>query len=229
MALAVTLREHNTLANDNAPSSRGEVLARYRHLREISKRHHHEVLQFMSGDALFCIRHAGGMAPARDRQPGFERRMAWPRRRLQPGFLHLYCFVQARRAAMTPATLKGRKRIMRLHRMMSVVALAGLVVSSAAAQTSDSSIAVEGGKIVSAPTDVAGVSVYKAVTRKRTPTTPCESRRALPNWLQITSSRRRSTTVSSRGLCCASRKGSALWWMSTTTLTRRSCCTGTAK
>lgn len=64
---------------------------------------------------------------------------------------------------MTPATLKGRKRIMRLHRIIPVAALAGLVISSAAAQTSDSSVAVEGGKIVSAPTDVAGVSVYKAV------------------------------------------------------------------
>jgi hypothetical protein len=52
MALAVTLREHHMLANDNAPSSRGEVVARYRQLREISKKHHHEVLKFISGDAL---------------------------------------------------------------------------------------------------------------------------------------------------------------------------------
>ena len=52
---------------------------------------------------------------------------------------------------------------MRLHRMISVVALAGLLVSSAAAQTSESPIAVEGGQIRGAPTDIAGVSVYKAV------------------------------------------------------------------
>ncbi len=52
---------------------------------------------------------------------------------------------------------------MKLTRLLSVVALAGLIVSSAAAQTSDSSIAVEGGKISGAPSDVAGVAVYKAV------------------------------------------------------------------
>lgn len=52
MAHAVALREHNALANDNTPSSRDSVLARYRQLREISKRHHHEILNFISGDAL---------------------------------------------------------------------------------------------------------------------------------------------------------------------------------
>ena len=48
-------------------------------------------------------------------------------------------------------------------RMLSVVALTGLIVSSAAAQTVDSSIAVEGGKIRGVASDVAGVAVYKAV------------------------------------------------------------------
>lgn len=52
MAHAVALREHNALGNDNSPSSRDDVLARYRQLREISKRHHHEILKFISGDAL---------------------------------------------------------------------------------------------------------------------------------------------------------------------------------
>jgi para-nitrobenzyl esterase len=53
---------------------------------------------------------------------------------------------------------------MKLPRMMmAVVALAGLVASTAAAQTSDSPIAVEGGQILGAATDVAGVNVYKAV------------------------------------------------------------------
>src|SRR5438270_14048572 len=52
MALAVTLREHNTLANDTAPSSRGELLARYRRLKENSKEHHREILQFISCNAL---------------------------------------------------------------------------------------------------------------------------------------------------------------------------------
>jgi len=52
MALAVALRQHNAIENDNSPSSRDEVLARYRRLREINKRHHHEILKFISGDAL---------------------------------------------------------------------------------------------------------------------------------------------------------------------------------
>ena len=47
--------------------------------------------------------------------------------------------------------------------MLSVVALTGLIVSSAAAQTSASSIAVEGGNIRGVASDVAGVTIYKAV------------------------------------------------------------------
>src|SRR6266850_221434 len=50
--MAIALRKHSTLVNDNAPPSRDQVLARYRALREISKRHHHEVLKLISGDAL---------------------------------------------------------------------------------------------------------------------------------------------------------------------------------
>jgi hypothetical protein len=52
MALAVALREHNALANDNPPPSRDTVLARYRQLRDISVRHHHEILKFISDEAL---------------------------------------------------------------------------------------------------------------------------------------------------------------------------------
>ncbi|QPF93177.1 carboxylesterase/lipase family protein [Bradyrhizobium commune] len=52
---------------------------------------------------------------------------------------------------------------MKLYTMSLVVALAGLIVSSAAAQNSDSTISVEGGNIRGVPTDVAGVTVYKAV------------------------------------------------------------------
>jgi hypothetical protein len=52
MAPAVALRKHSALENDSLPSSRGEVLARYRRLREISKRHHDEILKFISGNAL---------------------------------------------------------------------------------------------------------------------------------------------------------------------------------
>ena len=50
--MALALREHSTLINDSAPPSRDQVLARYRLFREISKRHHHEVLKLTSGDAV---------------------------------------------------------------------------------------------------------------------------------------------------------------------------------
>src|SRR5438132_20344 len=53
MALAAAaLRDFNACGNDNSRSGRGEVLARYRQLREISKRHHHEMLKFISGAAM---------------------------------------------------------------------------------------------------------------------------------------------------------------------------------
>jgi hypothetical protein len=52
MAFAVARRAANALENDIPRSSRDQVLARYRRLREISKDHHHESLKFISGDAL---------------------------------------------------------------------------------------------------------------------------------------------------------------------------------
>jgi hypothetical protein len=52
MALAVARHEHKALANENSPSSRDAVLARYRQLRDISVRHHHEVLKLVSDEAL---------------------------------------------------------------------------------------------------------------------------------------------------------------------------------
>ena len=52
MALATALHELNVYGNDNSLSGRGEVLARYRQLREISKRHHHEMLKLISGEAI---------------------------------------------------------------------------------------------------------------------------------------------------------------------------------
>jgi hypothetical protein len=52
MASAAALRKLNVCGNDNSPSGRGEVLARYRQLREISKRHHHEMLEFISGETM---------------------------------------------------------------------------------------------------------------------------------------------------------------------------------
>jgi len=52
MVAAVVLRKENT-PESLAASSRSEVLARYRHLREISKRHHSKMLDFLSRDAVF--------------------------------------------------------------------------------------------------------------------------------------------------------------------------------
>src|SRR5215472_4839496 len=52
MAVAVVPREDNAFANDNPPPARNAVLARYRLLREISKRHHHDILKLISGDAM---------------------------------------------------------------------------------------------------------------------------------------------------------------------------------
>src|ERR1700730_4803680 len=52
MFAAFALFKSNALENRAQPLRRGEVLARYRGLREISKRHHGEVLKFISGDAI---------------------------------------------------------------------------------------------------------------------------------------------------------------------------------
>ena len=49
MVAAVSLLEHNALESRPAPLSRGEVLARYRRLREISKHHHNEALNHIRG------------------------------------------------------------------------------------------------------------------------------------------------------------------------------------
>jgi len=52
VSAAVALREDNPVAKPAALLSRTEVLARYRHLREISKRHHSAALEFLSKDAV---------------------------------------------------------------------------------------------------------------------------------------------------------------------------------
>jgi hypothetical protein len=43
---------HSSVRTDNAPSGREETLARYRQLREISTRHHHDILSLISSNAL---------------------------------------------------------------------------------------------------------------------------------------------------------------------------------
>jgi hypothetical protein len=52
MVAAVALREEDTVEPQAPPPGRAEVLARYRQLREISKRHHSGAMKFMSRDAI---------------------------------------------------------------------------------------------------------------------------------------------------------------------------------
>ncbi len=52
MVAAVALRRENTFEQQAPSPSRDVVLARYRHLREISKRHHSNVMGFLSKDAI---------------------------------------------------------------------------------------------------------------------------------------------------------------------------------
>jgi para-nitrobenzyl esterase len=59
-------------------------------------------------------------------------------------------------------TQRKRQHVTKLSPVVFALALTGLVMSSAFAQTPDA-ISVEGGKIAGVATDVAGVSVYKAV------------------------------------------------------------------
>jgi hypothetical protein len=65
MAFAVARREDFAPDKDIAPSTRNDVLARYRQLREISKRHHHEILSFISGDAMLHQARRLGLAHGR--------------------------------------------------------------------------------------------------------------------------------------------------------------------
>ena len=62
VSAAVALREDNVVAKPAALLSRTEVLARYRHLREISKRHHSAALEFLSKDAVMSQARRLGLA-----------------------------------------------------------------------------------------------------------------------------------------------------------------------
>src|ERR1700732_616192 len=65
MAAAVALRNENAF-EDQAPNpTRGEVLARYRRLREIGKLHHANVMDFLSKDALLPNARRLGLADGR--------------------------------------------------------------------------------------------------------------------------------------------------------------------
>jgi hypothetical protein len=52
MGSEVAARQEGAVENPVAGASRGEVLARYHHLRDISTRHHSKVLDFLSRDAV---------------------------------------------------------------------------------------------------------------------------------------------------------------------------------
>src|SRR3954468_918050 len=52
MALTAAVREQTAVGYDDPPSSRDEVVARYRQFREISKQHHHDIVACISSDAL---------------------------------------------------------------------------------------------------------------------------------------------------------------------------------
>ena len=52
MVSTVALRKEDVFENQEPTATRGEVLARYRQLREISKRHHSGALEFLSKDAI---------------------------------------------------------------------------------------------------------------------------------------------------------------------------------
>lgn len=56
MVAAVALRNENPVKHEPPTPSRDEVLARYRHLREISKRHHSKALDFLCAGAM--LQHA---------------------------------------------------------------------------------------------------------------------------------------------------------------------------
>jgi len=56
MVAAAALRKENTSEQQEPLPSRDAVLARYRHLREISRRHHSDALKFLSKDAI--VHHA---------------------------------------------------------------------------------------------------------------------------------------------------------------------------
>jgi hypothetical protein len=62
MTAAAVLKQDNTVAGPAAPLSRAEILTRYRHFREISKRHHSTALKFLATDAVISQARRIGLA-----------------------------------------------------------------------------------------------------------------------------------------------------------------------
>ena len=65
MALPLAQRQPLLDWGGDMPSTQDDLLARYLHLREISKRLHHEALKFISGDALLNQARRLGLAQGR--------------------------------------------------------------------------------------------------------------------------------------------------------------------
>jgi hypothetical protein len=63
MVAAVALRKESAVEQQAPSPSRGEVLARYRHLRDISRRHHSDALKLVSQEAV--LHHARRLGLAR--------------------------------------------------------------------------------------------------------------------------------------------------------------------
>ena len=69
MGAAAVLRKIMAVARPEALLSRAEVLTRYRHLREISKRHHSAVLDFLAKDAIIFQARRIGLAQGKNASP----------------------------------------------------------------------------------------------------------------------------------------------------------------
>jgi hypothetical protein len=65
MAAAFALRKEDSFKNQEPATSRGEVLARYRQLREIGKLHHSNVMDFLSTDVILHNARRLGLANGR--------------------------------------------------------------------------------------------------------------------------------------------------------------------
>jgi len=78
MVAAVALRNENPVKHEPPTPSRDEVLARYRHLREISKRHHSKALDFLSAGAMLQHARRLGLAHGKTLMLDSIDELPWP-------------------------------------------------------------------------------------------------------------------------------------------------------
>ena len=95
---------------------------------------------------------------------------------------NLLVAVHCRLQAIEPTTNRGRKCAMKLPAIIFALALTGVAMPSVFAQTSDATVAVEGGKIQGVAADVAGITVYKAIPFAAPPVDQTAGRRRSPWW-----------------------------------------------